>query len=353
MKYFKSAVFLIAVVFFAAVPGFAQETETVVIDEVVAQVNEGVITLSQIKREVQTAIDSFVQEGKSREEATSIVEGRKGELIANMINEELLVQKAKEIGLDSDVEARINQRFLDIMRQQNIKSLDELYKVMETQGLDPQMVREGWRIQAMRDMVFEREVDGKLFWGLSNREIKDYYEKNKAKFTKPETVTVSEIFLSFAGRSEDAVRENAKQILAQLKGGADFEKLVLEKSERPNAKETKGKLGTINVKDIADEKFAKALEGVKAGGLTEPIEVAEGIMLLRVDERQNASSESFFDETAVRRAIAVERIPEGRKKFMSTLRQEAYIKINSTYRPLVSPALYVSDAPAETEKAQN
>lgn len=348
MKYINSAIFLIAMLFLANFSASAQETEAVVVDEVVAQVNDGVITLSRIKREVQNAVDGLVQEGKTGEEARNLVESKKAELIANMINEELLIQKAKELNINTEVDARINQRFLEIMKQQNIKTLDELYKAMEAQGLDPQEVRENWRNQAMREMVFEQEVDGKIYWGLSAKEIKDYYEKNKAKFTKPETVSISEIFLSFAGRDENALREKAKQLVAKIRGGADFAKLAVENSDRPDVAQTKGKVGSVKVSEL-DPKFAGPLKNVKVGGVADPIEMVEGIEILRVDERTNASSESFFDERAVRTAIAMERIPDERKKFMSNLRKEAYIKINETYRPMIAPVLFANEKP--TEKA--
>ena len=39
------------------------------------------------------------------------------------------------------------------------------------------------------------------------KEIKEYYAANKAKFTKPATVTISEIFLSFAGRDKEEVKK--------------------------------------------------------------------------------------------------------------------------------------------------
>ena len=93
------------------------------------------------------------------------------------------------------------------------------------------LLRENLRNQIMRDMVFEREVDARIYWGVSSKEIKEYYGKNKDKFTKPETVTISEIFVTFAGRDEKAVREKAKGIVAQLRSGADFEKLCLEKEK--------------------------------------------------------------------------------------------------------------------------
>ncbi len=352
MKQINSAIILIAIIIFGGLTVFSQETQTVVVDEVVAQVNENVITLSQIKREVKNAVESLVQEGKTREEAEKIVQERKGELIANMINEQLLQQKGKEYGMETEVEARVNQTLLQKMKELNLTSLETLYEAMRQSGVEPEQIRAAYREQITRDIVFEREVDGKIFWGLGSKELRDYFEKNKAKFTKPETYTLSEIFLGFAGRNEADVREKAKELSAQLKAGADFEKLVAEHSDAPGKETSKGKLGTFPLEEIKKigEKFVIELEKTKVGGFAEPVETVEGIHILRVDAHQKASNESFFDENAVRMAIARERIPEGRKKFMTELRQDAYIKINDEYRPIVSPVLYADDR--KTEKAE-
>jgi len=351
VRYINSAIFIIAVLLISNPATLAQESEAKVVDEVVAQVNEGVITLSQINREMKDAIESFVKEGKTPEQARAEVEGKRGELIAGIINEELLMQKGKEMGVESDIEAQVNGRFVEIMKQQNIKSLDALYKAMADSGVDPQSIRDMWRRQIVRDMVLQREVDGKLYYGWTAKEVKAYYEANKVKFTKPETVTMSEIFLSLAGRDEAAVREKAKQLVTKLRGGADFATVAMENSDRPNVKETKGKAGTLNVKDL-DKTFAEPLKTVKVGGISEPIEVPEGIEILRVDERTNASAESFYDEQEVRKAMTVAKMPEERKKFMSTLRGAAYIKISESYRPIVSPILFADDRKAETKKSE-
>lgn len=347
MKFINSAIFSIAVILILNLSAFAQETQVKVVDEVVAVVNDGVITLSRIKREMKNVVDSFVAEGKPREEAEKLVEEKKGELIAGLINEELLIQKAKEAGLDKEIDASINQRFIDIMKQQNIKTIEDLYQAMEAQNVNPQEIREIWRKQATRESVINREVNSKIYWGVSSKDLKEYFEKHKEKFTKPEKVTLSEIFLSFAGRNEAAVREKAKQLAAQLKGGANFEKLAIENSDRENVAQNKGKVDTFTVKDL-DPKFGAAIKDLKAGGISEPIEIDQvGIEILRVDERTAASSESFFDENAVRLAVMQERAPAEQKKFMSTLRQEAYIKINDEYRPIVSPILFADERRAE------
>ncbi|HKX82601.1 MAG TPA: peptidyl-prolyl cis-trans isomerase [Pyrinomonadaceae bacterium] len=327
----------------SALPIHAQETEERVVDEVVAQVNEGVITLSRVKREMKGIIDAEVQQGKKREEAEKMVEEKRGELIANLINEELMVQRAKELGLDSEVDANVNRRFLDIMKQYNLKTLDALYKQMEESNVDPQEIREMWRKQAIREMLLQKEVQGKLYWGFTSKELKDYFEKNKAKFTKPETVSVSEIFLGFAGRDENAVREKAKALVTQLRAGGDFTKISAENSDPGVVTQGKGSSEKLKVDSLSDQ-LKNALNGVKVGGFTEPIEAAEvGIVILRIDTREQASSESFFDENTVRMAMMSEQAPAEQKKFFATLRGDSYIKISDSYRPLVSPILFAEE----------
>lgn len=336
---------LLATLCFAAFPlaAIAQETETKVVDEVVAQVNEGVITLSRIRRESKDIVDAKVQSGENREEAQKAIDGKQGELIANLINEELLIQKGKEIGVNDEVEAMLNQRFVDIMKQYELKTLEALYEEMRTKNVDPLEMREIWRKQATREKVIQREVQAKLYWDKSPKQLRDYYEKHKGKFTKPETVTLSEIFLSFAGRDEAATRAKAKDLVSQIKNGADFVKLVTENSDRPNAAQTKGRSDPIPVKEL-DPKFANAIKDLKTGGVTDPIEVdALGITILRVEERMAASNESQFNEEAVRLEMMREELPEKQKKFMSDLRTDAYIKISETYRPLVSPILFADE----------
>lgn len=350
MKHIYSTCFLLAAILFAGFSASAQETQERVVDEVVAQVNEGVITLSRIKRESKAIVDGEVQQGKTRDVAQKMVDEKQGELIANIINEELLVQKAKELGLDKEIDASLNQRFLQIMKQYGMKSLDALYEEMQKTGVDPQEIREVWRKEATRTMVLQKEVQSKVYWEPSGKELKDYFEKNKARFTKPETISISEIFLGFAGRDEAAVREKAKQLVAQLRGGADFGKLVAENSDRQDAAKTKGKVDTMNLKDL-DEKFAVAIKTVKAGGYSDPIELDQiGINILRVDDRSQASTESFYDESAIRMAILSEKLPEATKKYMSTLREDSYIKISENYRPIVAPILFAAERKEKASK---
>src|SRR2546423_15596282 len=89
-----------------------------VVDEVIAQVNDDVITLSMLKRETKERIEALKQSGMTEQQATEAVNKRQAELIATLINEKLLLQKGKELDLANDVEAEVNRRMLQIAQEQ-------------------------------------------------------------------------------------------------------------------------------------------------------------------------------------------------------------------------------------------
>lgn len=348
MRQIRFIIFAFFISAFMGISGFAQETQTRVVDEVVAQVNDGVITLSRIKREMKDAVDSLVQQGKTREEAQKMIDEKEGELIASLINEELIVQKAKEGGMDADIEASVNQQFLDIMKKYNLKTVEQLYAEMEKQGVDPKELRENWRKQATRDRVIQREVQSKVYWALNGKGVKDYFDSHKDKFTKPENISFSELFLGFAGRDEAAVREKAKKLYADLKGGADFAKAVKENSDPGVITNGTGKIEKVAVKDLV-ETLATPLKGLKVGEVTAPFEVEQlGLAIVHVDSREAASNDSVFDENTVRLAYMAEKMPEEQKKFMAKVRDDSYIKISDSYRPLVAPILFADERKEKT-----
>ena len=139
----------------------------------------------------------------------------------------------------------------------------------------------------------QKEVQSKVYWTAGDKELKDYFEKNKARFTKPETVTLSEIFLSFAGRDENTVREKAKKLVVQLRAGGDFAKIAAENSYPGVVTQAEGKPTKLKVAELSD-KITAPIKNVKVGGIADPIEADQvGIVILKVDAREQASSESI------------------------------------------------------------
>src|SRR5438128_2203922 len=178
----------------------AQEGEPVVVDEVIAQVNDGVVTLSQLKREMKERVETLKQNGMTEQQANTEVENHKAELIATLVNEQLLLQKGKELDLTEKVEAEVNKRMLEVAKQNGITSIDKLDEAMRQAGVDPVTTRQTLRVEIMKQAVLEGEVDSKLFFGLSADELHRYFDTHRDKFVKPEAVELSEIFLSLAGK---------------------------------------------------------------------------------------------------------------------------------------------------------
>ena len=339
----KSKLIIATIAFLAAI-GFssslvrAQEGEPVVVDEVIAQVNDGVVTLSQLKREMKEAVDAYKQQGKTEQQATAEVEKHKAEIIATLVNEQLLLQKGKELELTEKVEAEVNKRMLDTAKQNGITSIEKLDEAMRQAGLDPAATRQTLRAEIMKQAVMESEVDSKIFYGLSNDELHKYFDAHRDKFLKPEAVDLSEIFLSLAGKQEPDVKAQAAQLVDQLRKGADFATLAKAYSDR--GKENGGKVGAFQVTDLRPD-IAGAVKNVKAGGVSDPLKTDEGYQILRVDSRTAGSNTPTFNENQVREAITIERSPKAHDDYLQGLRDDAYIKIAKDYNDSVQPLLKI------------
>ena len=347
---FKLAIatlFLIGAFVIFPAPTRAQEGEPVVIDEVIAQVNDGVVTLSQLKREMAERVNTLKQNGMSEQQANSEVEKHKAELIATLINEQLLLQKGKELDLTERVEAEVNKRMLDVAKENGITSIDKLDEAMRQAGLDPVAIRQTMRVEMMKQGVLESEVDSKLFFGLSMDELRRYFDTHRDKFLKPETVELSEIFLGLAGKQEADVKGRANQLVSQLRGGADFGTLASAYSER--GAQNKGKVGLFQIPDLRPD-IAAAIKNLKVGGVTDPLRTDEGYQILRIDARTAGSNTPTFNENQVREAITRERSPKAREDYMQELRNDAYVKIADNYREAVEPLLKIVPPAAATKR---
>lgn len=338
-----AGIFVLAILVFVPQSVLAQEGELQVVDEVIAQVNDDVITLSMLKRESKERIESLKQGGMTEQQATEEVNKRQAELIATLVNEQILLQKGKELDMANDVEGEVNRRMLEVAKEQGIPTIEKLDAAMRESGVDPVATRQTLRVEIMKQSVVQQEVDRKIFFGLTMDELKKYFAAHPDKFRKPETVTISEIFLSSAGKNEAEVKARALELVRQLRAGADFGGLAASNSEREMngvriGPQNKGKVGTFEVPNLRED-IATAIKSVAVNGVSEPLRGNDGYQILRVDERTAASSSATFNENQVREAMTIERTPKAREDYLKTLRDDAYIQISEGYRASVAPLL--------------
>src|SRR5947209_4603660 len=330
---------------FAAPVRAQEESAPVVLDEPVVQVNNDVIMLSQLKREVADFRDVLTkQRGMTPEQADAELVKRQPEIIFNLINEALLMQKGKDIPrMSEDVEAEVNREVLRVANQSGLKTLDELQAAMQKEGMSLSEIKATLRAQYMKQAVLQHEVDSKIYFGLTDAELHQYFDAHRDRFAG---VTISEIFLSLAGRSEADVKAKAAQVATQARGGADFGDLAAKFSEREDekgarvAEKTKGQHldenGKPRVYLLSDMQPAvgDAIKNLKAGQVSEPIKTDEGYLILRVNTRDDAFNENF-----VRGALTQERSDKEHENYLRGLRKEAYIKPADNYKEVVQPLL--------------
>jgi peptidyl-prolyl cis-trans isomerase SurA len=357
-KYLSVFVVLLMLMFGAG-RVFAQEGEMQVVDEVIAQVNDDVITLSMLKRETKERVEALKQSGMTEQQATAEVAKHQAELIATLINEKLLLQKGKELDLANDIEAEVNRRMLQIAQEQGINSIEKLNQAMLQSGLKPEEVRSTMRTEMMKQAVLQQEVDRRVYLGFSPDEVKKYYESHLDKFRTPESLKLSEIYLSSTGKDDASVKARAVELVSQIRAGADFGALAAANSEREKngqrtAPQDKGSVGEFEVPSLRED-LAAALKDVKAGGVTDPIKVTDGYQILRVDARTPAGSTPTFNDNRVREAMLMERQPKEREAYLQNLRNEAFIKVTDAYRAGVEPLLKISTpaAAAKTEEKKD
>ncbi len=357
----KSKFLFIAAFFFAAAliclqpsAALAQEGELQVVDEVIVQVNDDIITLSMLRRQSKERIETLKQNGMPEQQATDEVTKKQADLIATLINEQLLLQRGKELDLAAEVEAEVNRRMLDVAKEQGINTIEKLDAAMRANGMDPVTTRQTLRTELMKQAVIQQEVDRKIFFGLTIDELKKYFEANKEKFKKPESVGLSEIFLSMTGKREEDVKARAMELVTQLRAGADFGAVAAANSERElngqrAAPQNKGKVGNFEVPNLRTD-IADAIKNLKAGGVSDPLRSPEGYQILRVDERTAGAATATFNENQVREAITIERTPKEREIYLQNLRNDAYVKVADSYRDAVMPLLKLS-TPAAAKAA--
>jgi len=346
-KYFAAAALLALAIFtFNARNVVAQEGEMTVVDEVIVQVNDDVITLSTLKREMRERIEALKQQsGMTEQQATEEVTKKQAELIATLINEALLLQRGKELDMASEIEGEVNRRMLQVAQEQGINSIEKLIEAMKQSGLRYEDIRATMRTEMMKQAVMQQEVDRKVYLSFTAKEVQDYFNAHPEKFRKPEGVKLSEIWLSTEGKDEATVRARALELVSQIRAGADFGALAAANSEREkNGQRTaptdKGFVGEFDIPSLREDLVA-SLKNVQAGGVTDPIKAGDGFQIIRVDSRTPAGSAPTFNDNRVREAMLGERQSKERELYLQNLRNEAFIKITEQYKASVEPLLKI------------
>ncbi len=331
----KSLITTLLLLLVFAVSARAQEPELV--SEIVARVNNDIITRADYLNAVESFKSQLLEElrkaGKEAEFEARFAK-LKPTILDLMIEDLLLEQKAKELGID--VEADINEQMIRMAKENGLKTLPEFEAALRQQGIDPETGRASIRKSLQQQYVVQREVMRPIFESLTEKDRRDFYERHKKEFTTPAEMTISEIFLALDNQTANEVEQRARRIVAELRAGKNFAEAVQQYSAatRPT-RALNGKIGTIKLApgEIKEDLYA-ALKDLKTSEVTEPMRQQDGYAIIHVDERKDSAVRDYKDpevQRIISQYVVYERADEARKKYLKTLRAEAFVEINKNY----------------------
>ncbi len=306
---------------------YAQESDVKPIDEVIARVNAGVIMRSAFEAAQRDVLEELKRQGLSGEELEKKFNEWKPRILDELINNQLLAQRAKDLSIN--VDAQVNQQLLRMMKENNCEGEECLKQKMREAGYDIEEVRRVLGENFSKEAVLGQEVYGKVYRNLTEKEMLEFYEKNKQGYTEPAEVALSNIFIAF-GKDQNQALLRAKEIVAQARGGAaDFKTLAQKYTESEPGKKNPS-LGTFKVPEVK-----AAVENAQAGAVTDPVKLDTGYSIFRVDERKEAKQLAFEDERVknhIARVLVDQRSGEQIEQYLAKLRNDAFIEIDARYQ---------------------
>jgi peptidyl-prolyl cis-trans isomerase SurA len=297
-----------------------------VVEDVIVHVNDEIISRSDVERSVQQLAQENQQANASPTEAAE----RQKNLLRDMIDQQLLLSRAKELGLN--VDAEVIRRLDDIRKQNHMDTMEDLEKAARSQGVSFEDFKAQIRNSILTQQVVRDEVGRRL--QMTQGQEQAYYEAHKQDFAQPEQIKLSEILIPTAADANDAAvaqaQTKAEEVAAKLKAGDKFEDLAKTYSGGQTAAQG-GDLGLYKrgalAKVLEDQTF-----NLKAGESTAPIRTRQGFVILKVTDHIPAGVPALKDvEPQIQEAMYTEQMQPALRAYLTKLREEAYIDIAAGY----------------------
>jgi len=215
------------------------------------------------------------------------------QVLQQLIGKELIYDDAKKHGIT------------------NSKEYKEEYKKLE---------------ERMKKEIAIQVWQKKLFDGIkiSNKELKDYYNKNKAEFQEKESVHARHILV----KTEDEAKKIINQLrsLSGQKLKEKFIELAKKESTGPSAP-SGGDLGYFAQGQMVPA-FNKKVFSMKVGTVTqEPVKTQFGYHVIYFEDKKPSMTRSFDEVKGfIEQRLKLEKFKQMMKEKMDTLQKKAVIK---------------------------
>lgn len=325
MQYAQKAVVSTALVFLAA-------CSRSVSPDVAATVNDKPITYADLDKQFGFQFADATQ--RSSDDQMTF---QKLEFLRVLIDNEIMLQRAEKSSLlatDADVEAKLNEMKAPYTQEEFQKQLTA--RKMTVDDFKAQIRRE-----LSIEKLFNKEIRSLI--NISDQDIKDYYNANKANFNLPQPqVHLAQILVTpmddpnvrnlknDKAKNDDQARRKITMIEQSIKSGQDFAALASNYSEDPNTAANGGDLGFIGESDLekANPELRKLIMTMPAGATSQIIKTQEGYRILKVLSKEPAGQRDLGDprvQQGIREALVTRKDQLAKAAFYETARNEAKV----------------------------
>jgi peptidyl-prolyl cis-trans isomerase SurA len=350
----------------AAAPASSKTGDDTVVEEIVARINNAIVTRADLRHADEQLQDEIRQQNPPNPD--EVLAQRRKDQLRDLINQQLLVQKGIDLGYTADTE--LIKRLDEIRKQVGAATIEDLEPIAKEQGVSFEDFKNNLKNQIITQQVIGREVGSHI--QISQQEIKDYYDAHKEQMSQPEQVRLSEILIPVAlpkgpdGKELTAAEPDPQAVAAalataedlekQLKGGAKFEDLAKANSKGPTADQG-GDLGYFKrgmlAKELEDKTFA-----LKAGEFTDPIRTKQGFVILKATDHTAAGVPDLkVLSDRIQERLYYQRLEPALQDYFKKLREDAYIYVKPGYVDTGAVAtqsgpVFTDDQPKKEEKAK-
>jgi peptidyl-prolyl cis-trans isomerase SurA len=306
------------------------------VEEIVARVNDQIITRSDYER-AQKELDAEAhQHGATMQETSDAHK----DLLRNLIDQQLWLSKGKELSINGETE--LIQRLNEIRKQYNLETLEDLEKAAKEQGVSFEDFKANIRNGIITQLVMRDQVGRRI--QFTPGEVQRYFEQHKQEYVQQENEHLSEILIStgsplpaVAGvtpaadpAAVAAAKAKADDIEAKLHAGGDFAQLAKSFSEGTTAAEG-GDIGEFKrgnlAKVLEDQTFA-----LKAGQYTDPVLTKQGYVIFKVVQHTPGGVPEYKDvEQEVEQNYYMNRMEPAMRDYLTKMREEAYVDVRPGY----------------------
>ena len=309
-----------------------------VIEQVLVKVNGEIFTKSDLEQRQIAALrarnrgvteNDLKNDAELKKALADITPG----IVVQAVDELLMLQRAKEMNLKLTDE-RFNEVVGRIRKENKLDDDDAFKAALKQEGMSIEELRQQIERDMLINQVTQQDVMQKI--AVTEDESKKYYEEHKAEFTTPANVTLREILVNVPDRGangqagvnvgqDEEAKAKAEAIRDRALKGEDFAKIATAESDAPS-KANGGLIGPINKTELSPA-VQKLLDGLKVGGVTEPVRIAKGWQLIKL-ESSTATVVLPFDQAReqVTNKVYLSKRGAEMEKYVKRMREQAIIE---------------------------